>query len=354
MNTKLFAGLEDFVDEVTGDAEVDDTITSEDVTTAVDKAIEITEIAQATQDIADNTEMLFDHYDELQNQLAYVRENGVDRAFLTLTNYNNTLSNGLGIVLPSCESFSTSGTPNSPESQAVIAGLEGILSSIGDFIKKIWDAIVNMCKKILGWFSGGNSSEHDKKEANDQRRADSKKKLKSDEELNDILFVGFTDPRYVTGDVADAVNEFEKFVNTLKAELDRALAAARNGENGEHLFRDFSEDMRAACNVMATTASKRPETDEFTALEASRDIDIWRNGQQVIIHMKEVFERYYSIMREFAEKKKTDIGNKNERELLTLIVKLNTEMTTRLKTVHKVLWNEYNCDFRRLRQDIYA
>ena len=132
-NTKLFAGLEDFVDEVTGDAEVGDTITSEDVTTAVDKAVEITEISQAAQDIADNTEMLFDHYDELQNQLAYVRENGVDCAFLTLTNYNNTLSNGLGIVLPSCESFSTSGTPDSPESQAVIAGLEGILSSIGDF-----------------------------------------------------------------------------------------------------------------------------------------------------------------------------------------------------------------------------
>lgn len=94
---------------------------------------------------------LIQEYNTWNDRLEYVREYGADRTFMRLFNSNGEFNQAFNIVLPSCEDFSPIGNKNSYESKTIIAGLEGIL---GD----IWEWICNLFRKIKEFFTGSSSS----------------------------------------------------------------------------------------------------------------------------------------------------------------------------------------------------
>lgn len=156
MNTKLFAGLEDFMEDVSVDVEVNaGEVAAEDAIAetaeTVEAATEVEESAADAEATEVQAEMTFRRFEELKSMLNHAKKYGVDRTFLALANRNGILSNGLGISLPACESFGTVGSPYSAESQAVIGGLESAWETVKDFIKKLWARIVAMCKRAWEW-----------------------------------------------------------------------------------------------------------------------------------------------------------------------------------------------------------
>ena len=144
----LIPGLESFMEDTEVNVEVavgePDEVAEEVVETseAAEETGAVTEEAEATDE---QTEMILAQFAELEHRYNHVKKYGVDRTFMRLFNSNGEMERAFRISLPSCESFDATGDKYSPESKAVLAGLEASLSDIWTFIK-------NLCAKIGRFF----------------------------------------------------------------------------------------------------------------------------------------------------------------------------------------------------------
>ena len=154
----MFAGCESFME---GDVEINNDVTIPDSgealeaeTVAEDVGAEGGEIAgeaETTDTKAEAANMVFD---QVLNMYRHVKQNGIDRTFLSLYNNQGQLSNMIGYKFPSCESMDSVGSPRSSASQAFIAAMEsdGIFTKIWEWIKEKWAQIVNFFRKVMDWF----------------------------------------------------------------------------------------------------------------------------------------------------------------------------------------------------------
>lgn len=148
---KLIPGMESFMEDtsVAVEVEVSEDAAVEETVEATDSTEEVSETVQENTEADAEAEMIFKHYEKVEEMQAYVEEHGVDRAFLRIHNKDNMLAEGLGIVLPSCESFDASGTPYSSESLACQEGFKKVMQSIWGFIKKIAEKIKSFVGRII-------------------------------------------------------------------------------------------------------------------------------------------------------------------------------------------------------------
>lgn len=154
----MFAGCESFME---GDVEINNDVTIPDSgealeaeTVAEDVGAEGGEIvgeAETADTKAEAANMVFD---QVINMYRHVKQNGIDRTFLSLYNNQGQLNNMIGYRFPSCESIDSVGSPRSSASQAFIAAMEsdGIFTKIWNWIKEQWAKIVNFFRKVMDWF----------------------------------------------------------------------------------------------------------------------------------------------------------------------------------------------------------
>lgn len=154
----MFAGCESFME---GDVEINNDVTMPDSgealeaeTVAEDVGAEGGEIvgdAETADTKAEAASMVFD---QVINMYRHVKQNGIDRTFLSLYNNQGQLNSMIGYKFPSCESIDSVGSPRSSASQAFIAAMEsdGIFTKIWNWIKEQWAKIVNFFRKVMDWF----------------------------------------------------------------------------------------------------------------------------------------------------------------------------------------------------------
>ena len=154
----MFAGCESFME---GDVEINNDVTIPDSgealeaeTVAEDVGAEGGEIvgeAETDDTKAEAANMVFD---QVLNMYRHVKQNGIDRTFLSLYNNQGQLNSMIGYRFPSCESIDSVGSPRSSASQAFIAAMEsdGIFTKIWEWIKEKWAALVNFFRKVMDWF----------------------------------------------------------------------------------------------------------------------------------------------------------------------------------------------------------
>lgn len=154
----MFAGCESFME---GDVEINNDVTMPDSgealeaeTVAEDVGAEGGEIggeAETADTKAEAANMVFD---QIINMYRHVKQNGIDRTFLSLYNNQGQLNSMIGYRFPSCESIDSVGSPRSSASQAFIAAMEsdGIFTKIWNWIKEQWAKIVNFFRKVIDWF----------------------------------------------------------------------------------------------------------------------------------------------------------------------------------------------------------
>jgi hypothetical protein len=154
----MFAGCESFME---GDVEINNDVTVPDSgealeaeTVAEDVGAEGGEIvgdAETDDTKAEAANMVFD---QVLNMYRHVKQNGIDRTFLSLYNNQGQLNSMIGYRFPSCESIDSVGSPRSSASQAFIAAMEsdGIFTKIWEWIKEKWAAIINFFRKVMDWF----------------------------------------------------------------------------------------------------------------------------------------------------------------------------------------------------------
>ena len=151
----LIPRLESFMEDIdTIDDSDSVTVTPEDI----DKVVQTSEEGEQEgttfaklERLSNQLSYLTQEYNTWNDRLEYVREYGADRTFMRLFNSNGEFNQAFNIVLPSCEDFNPIGNKNSYESKAIIAGLEGILGNI-------WEWICNLLRKIKEFFTGSSSS----------------------------------------------------------------------------------------------------------------------------------------------------------------------------------------------------
>ena len=155
----MFAGCESFME---GDVEINNDVTVptnegdalEAETTAEDVGTEGGELvgeAETTDTKAEAANLVFD---QLLNMYRHVKENGIDRTFLSLYNNNGQLNNMINYRFPSCESMDSVGSPRSSVSRAFIAAMEddGIFARIWNWIKEQWVKLCDFFRKVISWF----------------------------------------------------------------------------------------------------------------------------------------------------------------------------------------------------------
>lgn len=154
----MFAGCESFME---GDVEINNDVTMPDSgealeaeTVAEDVGAEGGEIAGEAETADTKAEAANMVFDQVLNMYRHVKQNGIDRTFLSLYNNQGQLSNMIGYRFPSCESMDSVGSPRSSASKAFIAAMEsdGIFTKIWEWIKEKWAAIVNFFRKVMDWF----------------------------------------------------------------------------------------------------------------------------------------------------------------------------------------------------------
>lgn len=144
----LIPGLESFMEDTEVNVEVEvgapeEVVEEQEETAEATADIEATETeAEATEE---QTEMIMAQFAMLERQYNHVKQYGADRTFMRLFNSNGELERAFRLSLPSCESFDATGDRNSAESRAIMAGMEGALSTVWEFIK-------NLCRKIARFF----------------------------------------------------------------------------------------------------------------------------------------------------------------------------------------------------------
>jgi hypothetical protein len=267
MNTKLFAGLEDFMEDVSVDVEVNaGEVATEDAIAetaeTVEAATEVEESAADAEATEVQAEMTFRRFEELKSMLNHAKKYGVDRTFLALANRNGILSNGLGISLPACEAFGTVGSPYSAESQAVIAGLESAWETVKDFIKKLWARIVAMCKRAWEWirnFFGKVSDQYKRLQ----------QKIRGSKVLDDKLLNGRTLEVFEINDVkkvVDAIVDANTAFNADEKKIEEAKATPAEVETAPDAKTVSAVEERIA-DLDTNFATK-----EVSATQAQKDL----------------------------------------------------------------------------------
>lgn len=154
----MFAGCESFME---GDVEINNDVTMPDSgealeaeTVAEDVGAEGGEIAGEAETADTKAEAANMVFDQVLNMYRHVKQNGIDRTFLSLYNNQGQLNSMIGYSFPSCESMDSVGSPRSSSSQAFIAAMEsdGIFTKIWEWIKEQWAKIVNFFRKVMDWF----------------------------------------------------------------------------------------------------------------------------------------------------------------------------------------------------------
>jgi hypothetical protein len=154
----MFAGCESFME---GDVEINNDVTMPDSgealeaeTVAEDVGAEGGEIAGEAETADTKAEAANMVFDQVLNMYRHVKQNGIDRTFLSLYNSQGQLNSMIGYKFPSCESMDSVGSPRSSSSQAFIAAMEsdGIFTKIWNWIKEQWAKIVNFFRKVMDWF----------------------------------------------------------------------------------------------------------------------------------------------------------------------------------------------------------
>lgn len=154
----MFAGCESFME---GDVEINNDVTMPDSgealeaeSVAEDVGAEGGEIAGEAETADTKAEAANMVFDQVLNMYRHVKQNGIDRTFLSLYNNQGQLNSMIGYSFPSCESMDSVGSPRSSSSQAFIAAMEsdGIFTKIWEWIKEKWAAIVNFFRKVMDWF----------------------------------------------------------------------------------------------------------------------------------------------------------------------------------------------------------
>ena len=100
-------------------------------------------------------------FDQMFSMYNHVKRFGIDRSFLSLYNKDHQIDNFVGVRFPACEDMDSVGNPRSRVSQLFIVAMEdengGFFSKIKEFVKKVWDALVNFISKIWNkiksWFT---------------------------------------------------------------------------------------------------------------------------------------------------------------------------------------------------------
>lgn len=155
----VFAGCESFME---GDVEINNDVTVpasdgealEAETVAEDVGAEGGEIAGEAETADTKAEAANMVFDQVLNMYKHVKNNGIDRTFLSLYNSDGQLNNMVGYRFPSCESMDSVGSPRSSASRAFIAAMEsdGIFTKIWTWIKEQWAKLVNFFRKVMDWF----------------------------------------------------------------------------------------------------------------------------------------------------------------------------------------------------------
>lgn len=154
----MFAGCESFME---GDIEINNDVTMPDSgealeaeSVAEDVGAEGGEIAGEAETADTKAEAANMVFDQVLNMYRHVKQNGIDRTFLSLYNNQGQLNSMIGYSFPSCESMDSVGSPRSSSSQAFIAAMEsdGIFTKIWNWIKEQWAKIVNFFRKVMDWF----------------------------------------------------------------------------------------------------------------------------------------------------------------------------------------------------------
>ena len=144
----LIPGMEAFMEDTEVNVEVEigapeEVVEEQEETAEAAADIETTEEESEATD--EQTEMILAQFAMLERQYNHVKQYGADRTFMRLFNSNGELERAFRLSLPSCESFDATGDRNSAESRAIVAGMEGALSTVWEFIK-------NLCRKIARFF----------------------------------------------------------------------------------------------------------------------------------------------------------------------------------------------------------
>lgn len=225
----LFGGLEAYMDETNVDVSVN-TDAAEQAEEVESTAAEATEVESAAAEATEEdqaAQAVFRRFDEIANMLHVAKTQGVNSTFLALTNAKGELARGLSITLPSCESFDAVGSRNSAESRAVIAGLEGVLSDIWEWIKKVCRKVVDFVKRIFDAVITRCSS----LESNIERlkKAIVEKKIRTGEDLKDRKCDWIKNEEDIKKN-ADKVAEKHKEVMDAYGKL-QALTSKASGDN---------------------------------------------------------------------------------------------------------------------------
>lgn len=154
---RLIPGLQAFMEDTSIDTETHVTVNGVEIdgNNAADEetlAGEEEEIADVNEEIEKTdakAELYLRAFETYETVYDHIATFGLDRTCLSLLNQNNRMGRTLNITLPSMESFTTIGDPNSPESIACLEGIKEALNSIGVFLSKLGASTAAQISKLM-------------------------------------------------------------------------------------------------------------------------------------------------------------------------------------------------------------
>lgn len=260
----MFAGCESFME---GDVEINNDVTIPDSgealeaeTVAEDVGAEGGEIAGEAETADTKAEAANMVFDQVLNMYRHVKQNGIDRTFLSLYNNQGQLNSMIGYSFPSCESMDSVGSPRSSSSQAFIAAMEsdGIFTKIWNWIKEQWARIVNFFRKVMDWF----------REACGNLDLRVGKLLKYYKNSNDKKYKDVKDKsvKYVSTTEAERYNKaFEKVRDELQLILAKNNKAGNLGVSGGDILSTVGNLATAITNKFKDIAANVKSRAEDTA-----------------------------------------------------------------------------------------
>lgn len=260
----MFAGCESFME---GDVEINNDVTIPDSgealeaeTVAEDVGAEGGEIAGEAETADTKAEAANMVFDQVLNMYRHVKQNGIDRTFLSLYNNQGQLNSMIGYSFPSCESMDSVGSPRSSSSQAFIAAMEsdGIFTKIWNWIKEQWAKIVNFFRKVMDWF----------REACGNLDLRVGKLLKYYKNSNDKKYKDVKDKsvKYVSTTEAERYNKaFEKVRDELQLIIAKNNKAGNVGASGSDILSTVGSLATAITNKFKDIAANVKSRAEDTA-----------------------------------------------------------------------------------------
>jgi hypothetical protein len=250
----LIPGMESFMEDTSVEVDVE-VGAPEEVVEEQEEVVETAtegaeEVAESEAD-AEQAEMIFHQFDRVETYLNHAKKYGVDRTFLSLLNADGSLSQAIGYNLPACESFDVTGSPMSAESQAVIAGLEGVMGDIWGFIKKIAAKVRDFFVKIWNWIMA-RFGDIDKNIGRLRKRLqdtvyDSEKAGKATGDVPDVKYL--SNDQKSNGDIGQFNAKVTAEMNAIRNQIALALQYQNEGETGvnygkEDTSKEFREQVK--------------------------------------------------------------------------------------------------------------